>query len=389
MMNYKVFGQSGIDANTIAQMDKCSAVADKSALMADAHFGYGVPIGGVVAFRNAISPTAVGYDIACGNKAVRLDAHAGQVKRDIGRIMDEIAKQISFGIGRHNEERVEHELFDDPLFSESELLSGLRQRAQSQLGTVGGGNHYVDVFVSEKSEVWAGVHFGSRGFGHAITRAWLTRHGAKDSIDADMLLLGLDTDSGEEYYRAMTLAGRYAYAGRNWVCQKVANIIGAIVLEEVHNHHNFAWRETHGGEEYVVIRKGATPAFLGQRGFVGGSMGDVSFVIEGVESPESADALYSTVHGAGRIMSRTDAKGKRARDGTVTKAARITRTAMDEWTSGAGVCVRGGDVDEAPQAYKRIETVLAAQGGTVRVLEVLHPIGVSMADARTIDPYKD
>lgn len=388
-MSYKTFGASGIDANTIAQMDKCAAIADKSALMADAHLGYGVPIGGVVAFKNAISPTAVGYDIACGNKAVRLDADPTWARANIGSIMDRVASEISFGMGRFNEERVEHELFDDPLFTESQVIKDLRQRAQAQLGTVGGGNHYVDVFVSEKNEVWIGCHFGSRGFGHTITKAWLTRHGAKDSIDADMLILGLDTDSGAEYYEAMKLAGRYAYAGRDWVCQKVASIIGATVLEEVHNHHNFAWGEQHGGETYIVVRKGATPAFPSQKGFVGGSMGDISVILEGVESPDSADALYSTIHGAGRVMSRTAAKGKRNKDGSVKQEALISRAMMDNWTGGKGVCVRGGDVDEAPQAYKRIEDVLLAQGDTVRILEVLHPIGVSMADARIHDPYKD
>lgn len=386
-MSYKTFGVNGIDANTVAQMDRCAAIADRAALMADAHLGYGVPIGGVVAFKNAISPTAVGYDIACGNKAVRLDVPEAYVRQNIGDIMDKVFSQVSFGMGRFNDERVEHELFDDPLFVESQTIKDLRQRAQAQLGTVGGGNHYVDVFVSDRGHVWVGCHFGSRGFGHTITKVWLTRHGAKDSIDADMLVLGLDTDSGEEYFKAMNLAGRYAYAGRDWVCQKVAAIIGGQVVEEVHNHHNFAWAEDHNGEKYIVVRKGATPAFPGQRGFVGGSMGDLSVILEGVESPDSKDALYSTVHGAGRVMSRTDAKGKYAKDGTCKKEPRITRGMMREYVG--GICVRGGDVDEAPQAYKRIEGVLAAQGGTIRVLEALRPIGVAMASPNIVDPYKD
>jgi tRNA-splicing ligase RtcB len=186
----------------------------------------------------------------------------------------------------------------------------------------------------------------------------------------------------------MNLAGRYAYAGRDWVCDRVARIIGAKVLEEIHNHHNFAWRETHSGQELWVFRKGATPAFPGQKGFVGGTMGEQSVILEGVENEFSAHSLYSTVHGAGRVMGRNEAKGK-VRNGVVLREGKVRPEAMREWVSRAGVELRGAGVDESPHCYKRLPEVLAEHGSTIRVLHTLTPIGVAMAGANEFDPYKD
>jgi tRNA-splicing ligase RtcB len=188
----------------------------------------------------------------------------------------------------------------------------------------------------------------------------------------------------------MELAGKYAYAGRDWVCQRVAQILRGTIVEEVHNHHNFAWKENHFGKDFWVVRKGSTPAFPGQKGFVGGSMGDISVILEGIESPQSKASLYSTVHGAGRAMGRTQAKGKRdRRTGKQLTEGLVSKEAMQKWIKDAGVELRGGDLDEAPQAYKRIEAVLGAHTETVKILHTLKPIGVCMADARTYDPYKD
>jgi tRNA-splicing ligase RtcB len=195
---------------------------------------------------------------------------------------------------------------------------------------------------------------------------------------------------GADYLESMRLAGRYAYAGRDWVCAEVARLLGANIVDEVHNHHNFAWKEEHGGEEYWVVRKGATPAFPGQRGFVGGSMGDISVILEGVESPESETALYSTVHGAGRVMSRTKARGKlNYHTKKVVAPGLISREMMDNWVSGKGVELRGAGVDESPHCYKRLPEVLAHHAGTVRVLHTLTPLGVAMAGEDEVDPYKD
>lgn len=428
-----IFGDA--DDRTLNQARRCAESAERVALMADNHLGYAQPVGGVTAFRNSVSLSGVGYDIACGNKAVLLDSDPAEIRARIALIMDEIFRRVSFGIGRKNPTPVESPALDDPLFDEPwmhKVLPGksLKDLAAGQLGTVGSGNHYVDIFVSERGQVWIGVHFGSRGLGHKITTHFLGLAGAQDGIDAEPCVLGLDTEIGKQYLLAMQLAGRYAYAGRGWVCEEVARILGGQILREVHNHHNFAWEEEHGGERYVVVRKGATPAFPGQEGFVGGSMGDISVILEGVESPESADALYSTVHGAGRVMSRTEAAGKVKRrkswscgqrecsgilpiqtpineDGSNPRCpscgskmhkrqteervreGRVSREMMTKWVSGKGVELRGAGVDESPHCYKRIEDVLAAHEGTIRVTEVLHPIGVAMAGSDEFDPYRD
>jgi len=305
-----------VDLGALEQIERARATCEFAALMADHHKGYGVPIGGVVASQVSVSPTAVGYDIACGNLAARVDIDANQVRAKIASIMDKIASQISFGIGRKSNWDIQHPLFDSPLWDElpafQQTSKGytLKDTAHFQLGTVGSGNHYVDLFVDEKDRVWIGVHFGSRGFGHKTATWFLDAANANENMDAAPVWLAARSDLGEQYIKALDLAGQYAYAGREAVVDKVAEILGAEIVETVHNHHNFAWLEKHNGLDYWVCRKGATPARPGQRGFVGGSMGDNAVIVEGVESPESRELFYSTVHGAGRVMSRTAATGK-------------------------------------------------------------------------------
>jgi tRNA-splicing ligase RtcB (3'-phosphate/5'-hydroxy nucleic acid ligase) len=183
---------------------------------------------------------------------------------------------------------------------------------EGQLGTVGGGNHYVDVFTDEDDRVWVGVHFGSRGLGFIAAHGFVALAQGQEWRGPAAEQGGQDgpggaarprTPLGDAYWTVMSLAGDYAYAGREWVARKVVEFLGGTELDLVHNHHNFAWKEEHGGEELIVVRKGATPAFPGQRGFVGGSMGDNSVILEGApEHPAQIGALYSTVHGAGRVM---------------------------------------------------------------------------------------
>jgi len=379
-----VFGEP-VDDGALKQIQNAFPIADKAALMADHHLGFGVPIGGVVAYRDHVSPSGVGFDIACGNKAVRLDADARKVKSQIHKIMDEVVRKISFGVGRVNDEPVEHPVLDEPIWQEIPVLKATHAKAASQLGTVGSGNHYVDIFIDELDRVWVGVHFGSRGLGHTIATEFIDISQAKGQLREGIATLHARSDEGEQYVQAMELAGRYAYAGRDWVCQRVAKIIGAKIVEEIHNHHNFAWRETHFGDEYWVVRKGATPAFPGQKGFVGGSMGESAVIIEGVEGATSADALYSTVHGAGRVMGRRQAIGNPKKG----IAGRVSPKAMLKWVEEAGVVLRGGGVDEAPQCYKRLPEVLAFHQDSIRVLHTLKPIGVAMAGADVKDPYKD
>lgn len=394
------------DEATIGQIKRCAADerAAGAALLADGHKGYAMPIGGVVAYRNAVSPNGVGFDISCGVKGAKTALRADDIRADIGRIMDAVARTVVFGVGRTSGENVDHPLFDDPTWRDVPRLNRLKQLAREQLGTVGSGNHYVDILEDEEGWVWVGVHFGSRGLGHRTATGFLNlaagndwdARSAGESMDAPAVVLPLSGALGQDYLAAMELAGRYAYAGRDFVVNQVLGILGTQAVDEVHNHHNFAWKETHDGEEVWVVRKGATPAFPGQRGFVGGSMGDISVVVEGVEHPDAARALYSTVHGAGRVMSRTRAAGKRRwvkRDGRrvqeTVRPGEVSREMMMDWLRREGVELRGAGTDESPHAYRRLPDVLAMQGGTIRIVHTLKPLGVVMAGDDVFDPYKD
>ena len=385
-----VYGEP-VDEGALEQIKNCQKEASFCALMGDHHQGYAMPIGGVCAYEDKISPSGVGYDIGCGNKAVRLDIPASEVTGNISKIMDDIYRTISFGVGMKNTEAPDHKLFDHEAWR-IPFIKTLYDLARSQLGTVGSGNHYVDLFVDENSAVWCGVHFGSRGLGHRIATHYIEAGGGKDGMFVDPVLLKVNSDLGEEYLAGMHLAGAYAYAGRDWVCQKVARILGANIKEEIHNHHNFAWKEKHFGKNYWVVRKGATPAFPDQLGFVGGSMGDDSVILKGIDSKESAKTMYSTVHGAGRVMSRTRAAGKtRWQRGKKVQMSggEISRKMMMDWVSSKQVELRGAGTDESPHCYKRLNEVLDWHKNTVEVLHVLKPVGVAMAGDDEYDPYKD
>jgi tRNA-splicing ligase RtcB (3'-phosphate/5'-hydroxy nucleic acid ligase) len=385
-----IFGQH--DEATIRQIETCLAAGgEKAVLCADGHKGYAQPIGGVVAYKDKVSISGVGFDIACGNLAIRTDALEADIKPKMEAIMGDVVHHISFGVGRTNKNKVDHELFDDEAWN-IHAIGQLKHMAQEQLGTVGSGNHYVDVFADENGVVWVGVHFGSRGLGHRSATHFLKVAGGKDGMDVPPTVVDLHAEIGQDYLAAMRLGGRYAYAGREYVARFVVReILKANIVEEVHNHHNFAWEEEHYGEIFWVVRKGATPAFPGQKGFVGGSMGDDAVIIEGVDTATSREALFSTVHGAGRIMSRTAAKGKFENVGgkRIRQPGRIRHDEMMAWLKNKGVVLRGGDLDEAPQAYRRMTDVLAAHGGTIRVLHTLRPLGVAMAGRDIVDPYKD
>lgn len=412
MSNLHIFGSH--EANTIRQAEDIAADAVHTALMPDGHFGYGMPVGGVAAYRNQVSGEGVGFDIACGNAAILTDLRVEQLGTisDRGTLADEIQSTVSFGVGRSN--KADDAPIDDPLFSDpawdvlTEIAGrserdSLHAKALNQLGTVGSGNHYVDVFGDDHGRVWVGVHFGSRGLGHTIASGFYAMSQGEEwgsRVKESKALFGLDTEVGDAYWQLMTLAGRYAYAGREWAARKVVEILGGTEVDLVHNHHNYAWKEHHFGEELVVVRKGATPAFPGQRGFVGGSMGDISVILQGAGSNEAQSTqeamLFSTVHGAGRVMGRQEAiKGRVTRDehgkpvGERDTSSRITDQMQREWLNGMGVVLRGGGVDESPHVYRRLPDVLGVVGQTVDVLHELQPLIVVMADGRTRDPYKD
>jgi tRNA-splicing ligase RtcB (3'-phosphate/5'-hydroxy nucleic acid ligase) len=406
MPEIKTFGS--VDERSRRQLERCMRAGDAAfgVLCADHHPGYSQPIGGAIAYEGHISPSGVGYDIGCGNKAVRTD-----MKRDglaelggVEAVMGEIARRVSFGMGVQAREAVDHPVLEEierAAFEPQRKLAGLARR---QLGTVGSGNHYVNVFADEEDTVWVGVHFGSRGFGHRTASGFLAlaqglpfddeerkRRGLRlreGGMDSPPVLFEAGSEVGQGYIEAMRLAGRYAYAGRDVVVDKVLEILGARAVHEVHNHHNFAWREEHAGRAYWVVRKGCTPAEPGQEGFVGATMRDDSVILEGIESEAARQALRSTVHGAGRAMSRSKAAG-RVRRGKVVRRGVVDWPAVQKRLRGQGIVLIGGGADEAPEVYKDLKQVLAAHEGTIRVKHTLTPLGVAMAGADVFDPFRD
>jgi tRNA-splicing ligase RtcB len=430
-MRIKTFGS--VDRRSLEQLERCMQAGDAEfgVLCADHHPGYSQPIGGAIAYEGYISPSGCGYDIGCGNKAVRTDLPAAQV--DVPAVMREITRRISFGMGVRAQERVDHPVLEKVRNADFAPQRKLARLAEDQLGTVGSGNHFVNLFADEEGLVWVGVHFGSRGLGHKTASGFLAlaqgldfgaraREGEMDSLP---VLFEVGSELGDAYVAAMELAGEYAYAGRDVVVAKVLEILDADETHEVHNHHNFAWREEHFGRVYWVIRKGCTPARPGQEGFVGGSMGDESVILEGIESGEAEESLRSTVHGAGRVMSRSQAAGRIRRTtvractvrdcdfyvpakeytgqtcpehGTKLRKARREiqiKPGVVDWPAvqarlrRQGIVLVGGGADEAPEVYKRLPDVLAAHSGSVRVKHRLRPLGVAMAGRDVFDPYKD
>ena len=387
-MYIKTFGE--VDGRSLAQLKRCMehGDADYGVLCADHHPGYSQPIGGAVAYEGYVSPSGVGFDIGCGNKAVCTDMTRSDLANlgGVDTLMRKITERISFGVGVPARERVDHPVLEKIRHAPFEPQRRLASLAASQLGTVGSGNHYVNLMEDEQGHVWLGVHFGSRGFGHRTAAGFLAlaqglafdAHAKEGGMDAPPVLLEVGSELGDSYIAAMELAGEYAYAGRDVVVDKVLEILSADARHEVHNHHNFAFSEEHFGRTYWVIRKGCTPARPGQQGFVGGSMGDDSVILEAVESAEAENSLYSTVHGAGRVMSRTDAAG-RMRRGKQVRSGKVDWPAVQTRLREQGIVLVGGGADEAPEVYKRLPEVLGAHAGSIRVLHTLRPLGVAMA----------
>ena len=388
-MAQRPFAFGPVDESSEQQLARCLERGGEGArgvLCADHHKGYSMPIGGVLALQSVVMPAGVGYDIACGNCAVRTNLSVQEMRSDVPPIMDEIWRTISFGVGRTNDEPIaQHPVFDAIQRSPVGWQRSMLPMARAQLGTVGSGNHYVDLFEhGSDGTLWVGVHFGSRGFGHRTACGFLALAEGKPrdarvnhSMDAPPVTIPLGTPLADDYLAAMSVAGEYAYAGREWVIDRVLKILGAEDTFRVHNHHNYAWWEEHHGEKWLVVRKGATPAFPGQYGFVGGSMGDDAVIIRGRDTDTSKRALYSTVHGAGRVMGRREAK------------RRVDWPAWRARLRDEHIELRGGGADESPECYKRLADVLAHHGRTIEVLHTLRPIGVAMAGRDTFDPYRD
>ncbi|MEO8268486.1 MAG: RtcB family protein [Aureliella sp.] len=371
----------GLEDTAVEQMaNACKLpVTVLGALMPDAHLGYGLPIGGVLATRNCVIPYAVGVDIACRMKLTVLDMPASTLDEQSDKLRCAIERETQFGVGATFRKPREHAVMDAD-WNVSPITQKNRDRAWKQLGTSGSGNHFVEfgtlTLAQDDLGLSAGTHLallshsGSRGTGAAVCEYYSGV--AKDShpeLPRELITLAwldLDSQAGAEYWAAMSLMGEYAAANHTCIHREIARHLGARVLLDIENHHNFAWKEQHGGQELIVHRKGATPAGKGVLGIIPGSMGTPGYVVrgKGVEA-----SLQSASHGAGRKMSRTAAKAK--------FNWRDVKRFLDE----RGVTLMSAGLDEVPMAYKDIDQVMAAQCELVETVARFDPKLVKMAEA--------
>jgi tRNA-splicing ligase RtcB (3'-phosphate/5'-hydroxy nucleic acid ligase) len=381
---YAIFGQAHIEAGALNQMNVAMRlpVTVAGALMPDAHQGYGLPIGGVLATNNAIIPYGVGVDIGCRMALSVFDIPADHFFNHTSTYKRELIAHTVFGAGAgfKGKDRAYHAILEDKTFKMNGLLRGLHEKAVAQLGSSGGGNHFVEWGIIDFPEddaalgVAAGrylallTHSGSRGLGATIAGHY-TRL-AKElcrlpDYAANLAYLDLDSEAGQEYWLAMNLAGDYASACHEVIHRKLTKAIGAEVLTKVENHHNFAWKEELNGQSVVVHRKGATPAGKGVMGIIPGSMTAPGFLVRG---KGDITAINSASHGAGRQMSRTQA------------TKNVSKADLRAVLKDIGVTLIGGGTDEAPMAYKDIHTVMASQQDLVDVVAKFSPKMVRMAD---------
>lgn len=377
---YKVFGKKFINQNALLQMDLAMSlpIAEKGAMMPDAHAGYGIPIGGVIATKNEVIPYAVGLDIGCRMALSIFDLPADYAKRQPHKLKTALMEETHFGVVKKRTEFVEHAILDRPEFGDTEVLRTLRNKAASQLGTSGGGNHFVEfgeveLTANNQLGLPAGTYFGlvshsgSRGLGATVANYYKTV--AMDVCKLpkqvqQLAWLDLDSAEGMEYWMAMNLAGDYAKACHDVIHQRLAKAIGGKILATVENHHNFAWKEKQAdGSELIVHRKGATPAKEGELGIIPGSMATSGYIVSG---KGNSNSLFSASHGAGRRLSRTKAKGS------------YTKSEMRKELKKAGVTLIGGGLDEAPFAYKDIEQVMQNQQELVNIEGKFTPLIVRM-----------
>jgi len=381
---FPIWGRENIDDGAVAQMENAMRlpVSVTGALMPDAHVGYGLPIGGVLATENVVIPYAVGVDIAC---RMRLSIYEvspiliGQKKKSFE---DALWNETAFGMGSKwtGSKKAQHAVLDDDAWYATPQLRKLKDTAMNQLGTSGTGNHFVEWGSFKLDEPMFGLqpgeylallsHSGSRGVGARIadrfSKLAMEKHPDLDKSVRYLAWLSLDSEDGQEYWLSMELAGRFASANHYIIHHRVAAAVGLKEAAVVENHHNFAWNEKlSDGRNVIVHRKGATPAGVGVFGVIPGSMGDAGYVVKGRGVSES---LESASHGAGRLMSRTAALNS------------ISRSTRDDYLKERGVTLLGGGMDESPQAYKPIDKVIAAQHDLVDVIGKFTPRIVRMAD---------
>ncbi len=378
---YRVWGEEP-DPQAVAQMENAVRlpVAVKGALMPDAHKGYGLPIGGVLATDDAVIPYAVGMDIACRMKLTVIDWPPATLQARYDELTEAIVQETAFGTGAGFRQRRQHAVMDAD-WSVSPVTAAYKDRAWYQLGSSGSGNHFVefgeltldrpDLSLAPGRYTALLSHSGSRHVGLQVATHYSDvardRHPDLPRPLQDLAWLDMRSHAGQEYWHAMQLMGRYAAANHELIHRHLLSHLGAEAIAEVENHHNFAWQEEHDGRPVVIHRKGATPAGNEAVGVIPGSMATPGYVVRGLGNP---DSLESAAHGAGRCMSRTEAK------------RRFSWRDVDDLLAQRGVTLLSAGLDEIPHAYKDIDRVMAAQSDLVRIIARFDPRLVKMAPGK-------
>jgi tRNA-splicing ligase RtcB (3'-phosphate/5'-hydroxy nucleic acid ligase) len=375
---FKVYGAEGIEEGALQQMHNAMRlpITKAGALMPDAHQGYGLPIGGVLATDNAVIPFGVGVDIGCRMCMTLYDFPESFIQQNKEELKKALTENTRFGRDAFKKPK-DHSIFERREFREIHIVKLFKDRAFEQIGSSGGGNHFVEFGITEimgkgldlpKGSYLAVLsHSGSRGFGANIARHYTTIAMEKCQLPKEarhLAWLDLDSEEGQEYWMAMNLAGDYASACHHQIHERLSMSLGREPLKMIENHHNFAWKEKDGsGNEIIVHRKGATPAGKGDIGIIPGSMATPGFIVKG---KGSALSINSAAHGAGRVMSRTQAKQK------------LSKNEVSRVLKAAGVEVIGSGLDEAPMAYKDINQVMGYQKDLVDILGTFSPKIVRM-----------
>lgn len=381
-LTFNMFGSKLILPETIQQMDVAMKlpISRVGALMPDAHVGYGLPIGGVLATENAVIPYGIGLDIGCRMSLSIYKVPKDFLKRYAYQIKNSLKEHTHFGIGKNYHLSNEHEVLDDPAFKTTSLLKQLHGKAKMQLGSSGSGNHFVEFGIVELLDDnnfklpnghYLGIlaHSGSRGLGAAIAGHY-TQIAMQECLlpkgAQHLAWLDLNSEAGQEYWLSMNLAGDYAKACHDVIHHRLAKSLGLKSVAKIENHHNFAWKEVHDGQELIVHRKGATPAHQGQMGIIPANMMDAACIVSG---KGNRDSLCSASHGAGRKISR-----KKARES-------ITNSELKKRLKQKGIHLIGGCVDESPMAYKNLDEVMHYQKDLVKVEGKFYPHIVRMDKA--------
>ncbi|MCG8582090.1 MAG: RtcB family protein [Bacteroidales bacterium] len=376
---FAIYGKKHITTDTMRQMSVAMQlpVSVHGALMPDAHVGYGLPIGGVLATYKAVLPYGVGLDIGCRMSLSIYDVPPEFIKRNSYQIKTALKEHTHFGIGKIEKHHTDHEVLARSEFNEIEILKQLKGKAQNQLGSSGSGNHFVEFGIVElpagnsfqlKEGSYAGIlaHSGSRGLGAAVAAHYtkLAKEICLLPAGAQHLAwLDMTTEAGQEYWLAMNLAGDYAKACHDLIHHRLGKAMGIKLVALVENHHNFAWKEVVGGQELIVHRKGATPAAQGQTGIIPANMMEPGYIVSG---KGNANALNSASHGAGRRLSR-----KRAKDS-------FTGSELKKLLKQNKITLIGGGTEEAPMAYKKLDEVMASQEELVSIEGKFYPQIVRM-----------